>query len=530
MFKRSRILAVLLTAGLSMTLLYGCNVNIYDGSGVLKEYTEENEPEEAENEADKEEISRGIPEAGEGPELESVDYDLSNDYFECVGNSYLVAEDSEEDYSDLAKALKQLDEATQEEWKRNLDAFDEEALEYAQNQKDEGNDNTYSINSDSSLVFANDKIVSIIRCDGTFYGDAHPDYNYEAINLYSATGKEILLSDIITDKKGLDEILKEKIKEEYGDQDLIDLDEALADYDPQAEQFEQERAAYVFTITPKGITFYFGSSELNDHAFGTQEVNIPYDDLYDIMDLDGFVFEEVVDDGRGDLIDEDEEADEEEKDEEEEPGEADDEADEEDKSQAMTRWVPDGYDDDDPEVYDEDDEDDESDEHDYSNEQQFYFFVKVEAKDGGVNLRSDATTKSEILVKKIKNDTVLPVVDGITYEDTGKDWYKTFYRGNDGWIAASEVRRIDNEDVAPEDIMYFLEINSKDGNANIREEDGTNSRILFKNVKNGTILTCIDGVTDQKTGKDWLKVVYDGKTGWISETQVKYLDYVREFE
>jgi uncharacterized protein YgiM (DUF1202 family) len=520
MFKRSRILAVLLTAGLSMSMLYGCNVNIYDGAGILKDDTKENESEEAAKEADNEEINRGIPEAMVGPELESVDYDLSNDYFECIGNSYLVAKDRKEDYAELAKALKQLDEAKQEEWKRNLDAFDEEASKYAKEQEEEGYDNTYSINSDSSLVYADDKIVSIIRCDGTFYGDAHPDYNFEAINLYSATGKEILLSDIITDKKGLDEILKAKIEEEFGDQDLIDLDEALADYDPEAEQFEQERAAYVFTLTPKCITFYFGSSELNDHAYGTQQVNIPYEDMYDIMDLEGFVFEEVVDDGRGDLIDEDEaeyvEEDSEEADEEEES--------EEEKSEAMTRWVPDEFDDVDPDEYDEYDESEDA------NEQQFYFFVKVEAKDGGVNLRSDATTKSKIIVKKIKNDTVLPVVDGITYEDTGKDWYKTFYRGNDGWIAASEVRKIDNEDVAPEDIMYFLEINSKDGSANIREEDGTHSKILFKNVKNGTILTCIDGVTDQKTGKDWLKVVYDGKTGWISETQIKYLDYVREFE
>ena len=516
MFKRSRILAVLLTAGLSMSMLYGCNVNIYDNAGVLKENTKENEPEEADEKTENKEINRGIPESGKGPELEMVEYDLSNDHFECLGNSYLVAEDSEEDYADLAEALKQLDEAKQEEWKRNLDAFDEEASEYAKEQDEEGYNNKYYINSDSSVVYADDKIVSIIRCDGTFYGEAHPDYNYEAINLYSATGNEIILADIIKDKKGLDEVLKEKIEKEYGDQDLIDLDEALADYDPEAFMFEQERAAYVFTLTPEGITFYFGSSQLNDHAFGTQEVNIPYEDLYDIMDLDGFIFDEVVDDGRGDLIEDDEEEHEEEADKEDENTE--------ENPEAMTRGIPDEFDDTDPEEYEE------YDDSDIFNEQQFYFFVKVEAKDGGVNLREDATTKSKIIVKKIKNNTVLPVVDGITYEDTGKDWYKTFYRGNDGWIAASEVRRIDNEDVAPEDIMYFLEIDSKDGSANIREEDGTNSKILFKNVKNGTILTCIDGVTDQKTGKDWLKVVYDGKTGWISETQVKYLDYVREFE
>ncbi len=155
------------------------------------------------------------------------------------------------------------------------------------------------------------------------------------------------------------------------------------------------------------------------------------------------------------------------------------------------------------------------------------FFVKVAAKDGGVNLRSGPSTDDEILIKMIKNDVVLPVTDGVTYEATGKDWYETYYDGEWGFVAESEVDRIEEEDVDPEDIMFFLEIASKDGNANIREEDGTESDVLFSKVKNGTVLYCIDGATREDNGKVWLKVIYQGEMGWISESQIKYLDFDR---
>ncbi len=156
--------------------------------------------------------------------------------------------------------------------------------------------------SESALQFADDRAVSILRTEYGYLGGAHPDYFYECINLNSQTGEEILLSDLIKDKEGLNKILREKLIELYPDGNFFDLDESLERYDLDGVPEGDEITPYIFTMTPAGLTFYFDPYALNSYADGDQQVDVFFTDIPELLQ-DDFIFPDYEEEGRGDLID-----------------------------------------------------------------------------------------------------------------------------------------------------------------------------------------------------------------------------------
>lgn len=68
--------------------------------------------------------------------------------------------------------------------------------------------------------------------------------------------------------------------------------------------------------------------------------------------------------------------------------------------------------------------------------------VEVAAPDGGVNLRYGPGTEYDIRVSMIPNTVVLHI-SAETAASTGRIWGYTSYDGQDGWIALSQVSRIE---------------------------------------------------------------------------------------
>ncbi|MBR5407335.1 MAG: DUF3298 domain-containing protein [Lachnospiraceae bacterium] len=314
MLNRSRMIAVMLTAVLLMSSVCACNVNVNVNDN------RKNKNEAAKEEAPEADDKEGAQETDEIklPELKSVDFNLSvydeNDdhmIFESYGNSYLCTDASAEVYPDLSEALKAIDENEKAFYQESIDANLEDAKEFAAAQVEEGADYTYFRYSETALKCADERAVSLLRTENGYLGGAHPDYFYQAFNLDTKTGEDILLSDIITDKDKLKSLLIDKLNKKYPDGNFFDLEESLSLFELDEEQGDDADPAYVFTVDPAGLSFYFGPYDLNSYADGSQQIDIMYEEMADFL-KEGFIYDDYAEEGRGDVIGDDEAAAEEE--------------------------------------------------------------------------------------------------------------------------------------------------------------------------------------------------------------------------
>ena len=308
MVMKRKVLAGLLCTVLTMSMLSGCTVNINlnntpktEEEEAVEETGDAEDVEQAEETEETEEIEKAEEaeeeEAATGPELESVDFNISvndaqNDHmvFECYGNSFMCSEGSAVSFPKLNEALKAIDEDEKTAYKSTMDEFMEDAVEFAAGQKTEGADYTYYLYSETALQSADDKAVSLLRTEYGYLGGAHPDYYYVGVNLDSQTGQEIRLSDIIADKDGLKAILIDKLNEKYPDGNFFGLEESLDDF-ALDEDSDEGKALYTFTLSPTGISLYFGPYDLNSYADGSQQIDLTYDEISDIL-KDDYLYKE----------------------------------------------------------------------------------------------------------------------------------------------------------------------------------------------------------------------------------------------
>ncbi|MCR4655299.1 MAG: RsiV family protein [Lachnospiraceae bacterium] len=235
-------------------------------------------------------------ETSEVPELISSEFDFTlsdeNDeytVFECYGNSYVLDEEYEEKYPELAQALKEFDEAERAEMQRNLDSLGEEAKEFAAGKHEEDEFGFYISDSEEHILNCDDRVVSLLRSQCFYFDQPHPNYYYVTYNIDVGSGQLIPLSDIIADKEGLDKVLAERLIEEYPEVEFTDLEETLATFDPDAEPLQQDAAPYCFTMDSEGLTFHFAQEALANYAYGPQEIQLSYDEIRELL-TDGFEY------------------------------------------------------------------------------------------------------------------------------------------------------------------------------------------------------------------------------------------------
>ena len=288
MNKLSGYIATLLAA----SLLCGCasvNVNINTKSDEV--------PEETEVAADNADTALADDSAADDtadlanfPQLTSEDYDLSrydddkNLYFECKGNFWTLTDDSAKQYPKLAEAVKKVENDQKDYFVESMNEYDSDAKEFAEEQRKENYDGTYSATSDMGINCADPKYVSLVATVFTYFGGAHPDTVTVAYNIDVATGQFVPLSAVISDKEGLDKILKDALMKDYGDHDFFDLDDSLKSLKMALPAFETEDPTYNFAFNPNGLTFYFDPAELSPYAFSGEQVDLTYDDLASVLD------------------------------------------------------------------------------------------------------------------------------------------------------------------------------------------------------------------------------------------------------
>lgn len=105
-----------------------------------------------------------------------------------------------------------------------------------------------------------------------FNGGMRPFYGTTCLNLDPATGKPVIIDQVITDMDGLPQLLTDALRAKY-------TELPAETFDGTAEQLESYiPEAYTWTIGYQGVTFYFGAYELTDGAAGPMTVTLWFAD------------------------------------------------------------------------------------------------------------------------------------------------------------------------------------------------------------------------------------------------------------
>ena len=174
-----------------------------------------------------------------------------------------LSEKDAESYPALAKAIDAMCAEEQAVFEQTVKEFTEWAAE------DEREMEYY--NYDEMLVKrADPQIVSILKSNACFTGGAHGMYGSWGVNFDSASGGELLLSDVVTDMSRIPKLTAESIIEKYqeeGYEDFSWLEESLE---------QQETELYTWTMDENGITIYFQPYEIASYAMGLLTAEISF--------------------------------------------------------------------------------------------------------------------------------------------------------------------------------------------------------------------------------------------------------------
>lgn len=165
-----------------------------------------------------------------------------------------------------------LDQWNEQEKKRSIDE-----LQSAMEGLEAGGMFPYSTSTGISVRRADTEALSFLAGISSYYGGAHPNTVYEAVNLDPETGREIALTDVVSDPAKLPEILKEALlKENPGLEDsaLGDIAETLQQY---------KTSDYHWTLERDGIRFWFEPYAIAAYAAGPQTVELAFADYPDLF-------------------------------------------------------------------------------------------------------------------------------------------------------------------------------------------------------------------------------------------------------
>ncbi|MCR4753915.1 MAG: DUF3298 and DUF4163 domain-containing protein [Lachnospiraceae bacterium] len=255
-------------------------------------------PEEPETEAAEEPEPQADEAApGVSPELvvlKKYDYAVSDDdlYITLVNGRVeapALTDESAEQYPELAKSLKELDDDIFEEFDKTMGSLKEETGKEYELQTDHEYWVPYEDNERVSVRRADSKVVSLFFPFDAYSGGAHGIYGNACATFDTVTGEKIMLSDVLKSTDDLNSIIKESIEEQYADDlDMFyDLDESLSFYSADADPAEfnpDGPIGFTWAFSGEGVEIYFGPYSLASYAMGEQTVLIRYDEHPDLID------------------------------------------------------------------------------------------------------------------------------------------------------------------------------------------------------------------------------------------------------
>lgn len=140
-------------------------------------------------------------------------------------------------------------------------------------------------------TYYSNEVVELARCDSSvlslriYYGDytggAHGMYAYDGATFDVESGKELSISDILTDKAGFYETapayIADVLYEEYGD-------ELFPEYRECVDEAFGEDGSLNWYLNATGIVVIYNPYELGPYAMGEVEVVLPYEEFAKYID------------------------------------------------------------------------------------------------------------------------------------------------------------------------------------------------------------------------------------------------------
>lgn len=253
---------------------------------VTETETEKAEETSSETETDASEDAEGTAEEDEVPEpvIEAATLSKKNEdgEQELVSVIYDEIYLMNEGYSALAGTLAQNNREAGKQAEAAFDEISKAAEEsYEETKKDGGTFAGYAWETRITVTRADEKVFSYRTDSYENTGGAHPMSGSAGLSYDSQTGKELQLSDVVSDQDALYEKLIEKLEafsEENGGGVLFDeyKDTVRGMVDGTAIEGSDEPAKLQWTLSDTGMTVYFNPYDVAPYAAGQITIELPY--------------------------------------------------------------------------------------------------------------------------------------------------------------------------------------------------------------------------------------------------------------
>lgn len=190
-------------------------------------------------------------------------------------------------YPELSNSLEKYNEDTETAFMSSYEQYKDLATE--QYESETGGDyfSSFSDERNISVSRADDQFLCFTSGGSDYMGGAHGSYWADGYNYDVKTGQKLKLKDVITDMDALQELVIQKLKDNYEDAYFLDsIDENVPKYLTGEE--DQECSWY---LTPQGLGIYFGVYLLGSYADGSQQVQIFYSENPELF-FEGFHIQE----------------------------------------------------------------------------------------------------------------------------------------------------------------------------------------------------------------------------------------------
>ena len=201
----------------------------------------------------------------------------------CEYDLFTLTKEDQEKYPRLAKAMAEL--AT-DMGARVLNDFSEmrvimEERYLAASPDDEVDPDAWElVDTSARKVVRSDSVAFSFFCDNYYYyGGAHPYYSFTGYNFDSQTGQKLSCEDVVSDVDKLNEILFERVMEEYGDICLLNED-TVKEHLAMCKTGESD---YEWLLGYEGVTFYFNPYSIAAFSAGMQLVYLSFEDYPELF-------------------------------------------------------------------------------------------------------------------------------------------------------------------------------------------------------------------------------------------------------
>jgi hypothetical protein len=148
----------------------------------------------------------------------------------------------------------------------------------------------YAQTVEPDVIFANQKVISLLSLNYAYTGGAHGNYGYGAQSFDLVTGRELGLEDLVKPEhlrefyQRVSAMLLKNNRDLIFEESAKDIQQFLDDRKPTTTQ--SQRAQYGrlknWYLVEDGIVFYYNPYEIAPYAAGIQEVRMPFTDWDDL--------------------------------------------------------------------------------------------------------------------------------------------------------------------------------------------------------------------------------------------------------